>query len=136
MSPEPRTLRTVFHQRLAGLKAACPGVRLAAIASEDGLLAATDTDIEPGPVDRRAAVIASLAAVARAAAHELGAGELRTVRLATGDGAVLLRSFGRPRRRLLFVQLDASADAQRAAQAMHRLAAELEERLAPANSAA
>jgi predicted regulator of Ras-like GTPase activity (Roadblock/LC7/MglB family) len=136
MSPESRTTRLVFQQRLAELKSVLAGVRFAAIASEDGLLAATDSDAQPGPIDRRAAVIASLAAVARTAAHELDGGELRTLRIGCSGSALLLRPFGRPRRRLLLVQLDPNADAQRIAQAMNALATELEERLAPAVSAA
>jgi predicted regulator of Ras-like GTPase activity (Roadblock/LC7/MglB family) len=132
MSPEARTTRIVFQQRLAELRAQVPGVQFAAIASEDGLLAATDAQALPSPIDRRAAVMASLAAVADTASRELGAGPLRALRIGTEAGVVLLRPFGRPRRRLLLVQLGPDADAQRAAGAMHTLALELERRLAPA----
>lgn len=136
MSPESRTTRVVFQQRLAELRARVPGIRFAAIASEDGLLAATDAEPLPSPIDRRAAVMASLAAVAGTAARELGAGALRTLRIGADQGAVLLRPFGRPRRRLLLVHAAAEADAPRVAQAMQALAAELEERLAPAGDPA
>lgn len=132
MSPESRTSREYFQRRLAELQAALPGIALAAVLSEDGLLAATHDNAQPSPIDRRAAVGASLAAVARAAAREVECGELRSLRIAAGDGALLLRPFGRPRRRLLLLVLDAHADAQRAAQAAHQVALEIEERLAPA----
>lgn len=136
MQTDTRTNRTFFHARLAELKAALPGLELAAIASEDGLLAATDADAAPEAVDRRAAVAASLAAVALTAARELGHHELRSIRIGCGDGALLLRPFGQPRRRLLLLVLSAQADAQAAAQAAHRLAVEIEARLAPAATAA
>lgn len=131
MHPESRTNRTFFQHRLAKLKAAVPGVELAAIATEDGLLSATDGDLEPSPVDRRAAVMASLAAVAQTAARELGHGELRSLRIGSDDGALLLRPFGRPRRRLLLLVLAADADVARAARAAQLLASDIELRLAP-----
>jgi predicted regulator of Ras-like GTPase activity (Roadblock/LC7/MglB family) len=136
MQTDTRTNRSFFHSRLAELKAALPGLELAAIASEDGLLAATDAEAAPEAVDRRAAVAASLAAVALTAARELGHNELRSIRIGCGDGALLLRPFGQPRRRLLLLVLSAQADAQAAAQAAHRLAVEIEARLAPAAATA
>lgn len=132
MHAESRTTRTFFHQRLAELKAAMAGIELAAIASEDGLLAATDDDLSPNAIDRRAAVVASLAAVAQTAARELGHPEVRSLRIGCGDGALLVRPFGTTRRRLLLLVLSADADAAQIANAAYRLVIEIDERLAPA----
>jgi predicted regulator of Ras-like GTPase activity (Roadblock/LC7/MglB family) len=132
MSPEPRTLRAYFHSRLSELKSQLPGVELMLIATEDGLLAATDSTADPEPTDRRAAVVASLAAVAFTAAKEFGRDGMRSMRVACNDGAVLVRSFGQPRRRLIVSVCGAYTDVQRVAQEVHKLAAEIEQRMRPA----
>jgi predicted regulator of Ras-like GTPase activity (Roadblock/LC7/MglB family) len=133
MSPEPRTLRLVFHKRLAQLRSEIPAVLLAAIATEDGLLSATDESAEPSPLDRRAAVVSSLTAVARSAARELKLKEPRCVVIDCRQGVLLVRPFGKPRKRLLLVQLNDPGEAGRALTAVHALAHELQERLAPAS---
>lgn len=131
MSPETRTTREFLQRRLAKLCLGLPGVRLAAVMSEDGLLAATHAEVQPAPIDRRAAVSASLMALARAAAREIAGSELRGLRISTDQGTLVLSPLGQPRRRLLLLVLDASADLAAATQAAAALAADFEERLAP-----
>lgn len=88
---------------------------LAAVASEDGLLVATHEQAEPAPVDRKAAVLASLLALARSAATEHALGEARWLVLGCALGVLLVRPFGRKRRRLLLLVI---ADAKHLAPAL------------------
>lgn len=131
-SPESRTIRSVFAARLAELRAAIPSAKLAAIASEDGLLAATDSDAGPSPLDRRGAVLASLVAVARTSARELQLADTVCVLVQCLDGVLIVRPLGTTRRRLLLLQLADPAEVSRALAAAHRLALDIEARLAPA----
>lgn len=130
-SPESRTVRTVFRTRLAELKSEIASMKLAAIATEDGLLSATDTDIEPSPLDRRGAVLSSLTAVARTAAKELQCGEAVCALVQCIEGMLLVRPFGTTRKRLLLVVFADQREASRALAAADRLAHDIENRLAP-----
>jgi len=131
-SPESRTVRSFFATRLAELRAAVTSAKLAAIASEDGLLSATDSDANPSPLDRRGAVLASLVAVARTSAREVNAGEAACVLILCTEGALIVRPFGTTRRRLLMLLLADPRESGRAVAAVHRLAVDIETRLAPA----
>lgn len=130
-SPESRTVRTVFRTCLAELKTTVTSMKLAALATEDGLLSATDTDIEPSPLDRRGAVLSSLTAVARTAAKELQAGEAVCALIQCTEGMLLVRPFGTTRKRLLLVVFGDQREASRALAAADQLAHDLENRLAP-----
>ncbi len=131
-SPESRTVRSFFAKRLAELRATVASAKLAAIASEDGLLSATDSDADPSPLDRRGAVLASLAAVARTSARELNVGDAACMLILCTEGALVVRPFGTTRRRLLMLLLADPRESSRAVAAVHRLALEIETRLAPA----
>lgn len=135
-SPESRTVRSFFAARLADLRAAVPSAKLAAIASEDGLLSATDRDAEPSPLDRRGAVLASLVAVARTGAREMNLGEAACILILCVEGALIVRPFGTTRRRLLMLLLADPRESSRAVAAVHRLARDIEARLTPAAPAA
>ena len=136
MAPEPRTLRVFFQQRLAQLTTELGSVRYAALATEDGLLIATDDDAEPNPLDRRGAVLSSFVAVARTTARELELADARCVLVECDGGLMVLRPFttvqgSGPRRRLLVVVLDDARELGRAVAAARRLADEVGVRLAP-----
>jgi predicted regulator of Ras-like GTPase activity (Roadblock/LC7/MglB family) len=127
-------MRSFFRTRLAELRAAIPSSKLAAIASEDGLLSATDTDAEPSPLDRRGAVLASLVAVARTSARELQMVDAMCVLIQCTSGVLIVRPFGSTRRRLLLLLLSDQAEASRALAAANHLALDIEARLAPTAS--
>jgi predicted regulator of Ras-like GTPase activity (Roadblock/LC7/MglB family) len=105
MALDPRDSRIGMQQELATLFKKVPSAKLAALASEDGLLAATHDQAEPNPVDRKSAVLASLIALARTAAKEHNLDEARWLVLGCRLGVMLVRPFGRTRRRLLLLVL-------------------------------
>ncbi len=98
----PETRRGI-HKELAALTAKLPTAKLAAVASEDGLLTATHLDAEPAAADRKTAVLSSLIALARTAAKEHQLDEARWVVLSCRLGIMVVRPFGRQRRRLLLL---------------------------------
>lgn len=137
LAPEPRTLRVFFQQRLAQLATELDSVRYAALATEDGLLIATDADAEPNPLDRRGAVISSFVAVARTTAREMELADARCVLVECDAGLMVLRPFitvqgSGPKRRLLVVVLNDARELGRAVAAARRLADEVTQRLTPA----
>jgi len=103
MALDPRDSRVGMQQELAALCQAVASAKLAAIASEDGLLVATHEVAEPSPIDRKSAVLASLIALARTAAKEHELEEARWVVLGCRLGVMLVRPFGRQKRRLLLL---------------------------------
>jgi predicted regulator of Ras-like GTPase activity (Roadblock/LC7/MglB family) len=103
MALDPRDSRVGMQQELAALFRKVPSAKLAAVASEDGLLTATHEDAEPNPADRKSAVLASLIALARTAAKEHSLEEARWLVLGCRLGVLLVRPFGRQRRRLLLL---------------------------------
>lgn len=105
MALDPRDSRIGMQQELAALFKKVPSAKLAAIASEDGLLSATHELAEPNPLDRKSAVLASLIALARTAAKEHNLEEARWLVLGCRLGVMLVRPFGRQRRRLLVLVL-------------------------------
>jgi predicted regulator of Ras-like GTPase activity (Roadblock/LC7/MglB family) len=105
MALDPRDSRIGMQQELAALFKKVPSAKLAAVASEDGLLSATHDQAEPNPLDRKSAVLASLIALARTAAKEHNLEEARWVVLGCRLGVMLVRPFGRQRRRLLLLVL-------------------------------
>lgn len=109
MALDSLEVRQGMHQELAALVAKLPSAKVAAVASEDGLLCATHLDAEPNAVDRKGAVLASLVALARTAAKEHGLEETRWLVLSCRLGVMLVRPFGRQRRRLLLLVVDESA---------------------------
>lgn len=135
LSPEPRTLRVFLQQRLEQLTLELGSVSLAAIATEDGLLIATDESADPNPLDRRGAVISSFVAVARTTARELDLTDARCVLVECDSGLLVLRPFitqqgSGPKRRLLFVVLDDARELGRAVAAARRLAEDVASRMA------
>jgi predicted regulator of Ras-like GTPase activity (Roadblock/LC7/MglB family) len=115
MAFDPRDAALGIQQELDRLFKRVASVKLAAVASEDGLLVATHERAQPEPVDRRAAVLASLLALARSAATEHALGEARWLVLGCALGVLLVRPFGRKRRRLLLLVI---ADAKHLAPAL------------------
>jgi predicted regulator of Ras-like GTPase activity (Roadblock/LC7/MglB family) len=103
MALDPPAMRSGIQQELAALVAKLPLARLAAVASEDGLLTATHLDPAPNAVDRKSAVLSSLVALARTAAKEHALDEARWLVLSCRMGVLLVRPFGRQRRRLLLL---------------------------------
>ncbi len=103
MALDSADTRKGMQEELAALVAHVPGALFAAIASEDGLLSATCLDAEPNLVDRKGAVLASMVALARTAAKEYTLDDLRWIVLSCKAGMMLVRPFGRSRRRLLVV---------------------------------
>jgi len=105
MALDPRDARAGMQQELAKVARRVPSTRFAAVASEDGLLVATHVEAEPNAVDRRGAVLASLLALARTAAREYRLEDARWLVLGCKEGTLLLRPFGKIRRRLLLLVL-------------------------------
>jgi predicted regulator of Ras-like GTPase activity (Roadblock/LC7/MglB family) len=103
MALDPRDSRVGMQQELAVLCGKVPTAKLAAVASEDGLLTATHEQSEPNPSDRKSAVLASLIALARTAAKEHSLEEARWLVLGCRLGMLIVRPFGRQRRRLLLL---------------------------------
>ena len=103
MALDPRDSRVGMQQELATLCGKVGSAKLAAVTSEDGLLVATHTEAEPTPVNRKAAMLASLIALARTAAKEHELEEARWLVLGCRLGVMLVRPFGRKRRRLLLL---------------------------------
>ncbi len=140
-APEPRTLRSFFHKRLAALSKELGTVKLAALATQDGLLIATHESLQPNPTDRCGAIMASLSAVARATAPELDLGTALCTQIDCSAGRLLVLPFetqqdSGPRHRLLFVALDLTddpqaANTQAALKAMYELIDAIAARVAP-----
>jgi len=103
MALDPRDARIGMQQELAALCGKVPSAKLAAVASEDGLLVATHDAAEPNPLDRKSAVLASLVALARTAAKEHSLEEARWLVLGCRLGVMVVRPFGRQKRRLLLL---------------------------------
>lgn len=103
MALDPGNARVGMQQELASLCKKVPNAKLAAVASEDGLLMATHEQAEPNPSDRKSAVLASLIALARTAAREHSLEEARWLVLGCRLGVMVVRPFGRQRRRLLLL---------------------------------
>src|SRR5512134_748603 len=91
MALDPRDSRIGMQQELAALYRKVPCAKLAAVASEDGLLVATHEIAEPNPLDRKSAVLASLIALARTAAKEHRLDEARWLVLGCRLGVMLVR---------------------------------------------
>jgi predicted regulator of Ras-like GTPase activity (Roadblock/LC7/MglB family) len=103
MALDPGNARVGMQQELAALCKKVPNAKLAAVASEDGLLMATHEQAEPNPSDRKSAMLASLIALARTAAKEHSLEEARWLVLGCRLGVMVVRPFGRQRRRLLLL---------------------------------
>ena len=103
MALDPRDSRIGMQEELAALCKKAPTAKLAAVTSEDGLLVATNEDAEPAPVDRKGAMLASLIALARTAAKEHNLEDARWLVLGCRQGVMVVRPFGRQRRRLLLL---------------------------------
>jgi len=103
MALDPRDSRIGMQQELAALCKRVATAKLAAVTSEDGLLVATNENAEPTPVDRKSAMLASLIALARTAAKEHALEDARWLVLGCRLGVMVVRPFGRQRRRLLLL---------------------------------
>jgi len=101
MALDPPDSRIGMQQELAALCDKLPTAKLAAVTTEDGLLVATHEHAEPSPLDRKSAMLASLVALARTAAKEHSLDEARWLVLGCRLGVMVVRPFGRQRRRLL-----------------------------------
>src|SRR5882672_172838 len=139
MAPESRTVRSFFTQRLAQLHGELRSMRMAAVVTEDGLLAATDQTSEPNALDRRGAVTASFIAVARTTARELQLDDARSVIVDCLGGLLVVRSLittmniegqaPTTRRRLLFIVFSNPREIGRAMGAARRFADDVQARL-------
>jgi predicted regulator of Ras-like GTPase activity (Roadblock/LC7/MglB family) len=103
MALDPRDSRIGMQQELAALCKKLPMAKLAVVTSEDGLTVASHEEAEPTPVDRKSAMLASLVALARTAAKEHTLEEVRWLVLGCHLGTMVVRPFGRQRKRLLLL---------------------------------
>ncbi len=126
MSPEPRTIRAFFEKQLADLRDSLPSVRAAAIVSEDTCLTVAADQLTP-----QSTQLNGFVAAARFAASALGLAQPRCLILDATSGVLIVRPIGTLKTRLLVIVLGDPRDVTRALAGVHRLAAEIESRLAP-----
>lgn len=126
MPPEPRTIRAFFEKQLADLRNSLPSAKAAAIVSEDSCLTAAADQITPQNTQLNGFI-----AAARFAAAALGLAQPRCLILDATSGVLIVRPIGTLKSRLLVLVLGDPRDVTRALAGIHRLAAEIETRLAP-----
>jgi predicted regulator of Ras-like GTPase activity (Roadblock/LC7/MglB family) len=129
MAPEPRTIRAFFEKQLADLRESVPSALAAAIVSDDACLTA-----DAGAMDSlspQTAQLRSLVASARNTAAALGLDRTRCLILDGTAGVLIVRPMQTVKARLIVVLLADPRDVTRALNGMHRLAADIEVRLAP-----
>lgn len=129
MAPEPRTIRTYFEKHLADLRESVPSALAAAIVSDDACLSA-----DAGVMDSlspQTAQLRALVASARSTAAALGLDKTRCLILDGTAGVLIVRPLQTAKPRLIVILLGDPRDVTRALNGMHRLAADIEIRLAP-----
>ncbi|MCX8003513.1 MAG: hypothetical protein N2688_00920 [Burkholderiaceae bacterium] len=129
MAPEPRTIRAYFEKQLADLRASVPSAIAAAIVCEDASVAAGDDRERLSPV---AAQMRALAAQTREASVAAGIGPARCLIVDALGGVLIVRPIATARPRFIVLLLADPHDVSRALAGVHRLAGEVEARLAPA----
>jgi predicted regulator of Ras-like GTPase activity (Roadblock/LC7/MglB family) len=127
MAPEPRTITAFFEKQLADLRDTLPSARLATIVSEDGCLA-------PDAVMQAEAALhisrlLELTRAAQAMGAELSVGKARCLIVDGTAGVVIMRPIATKKPRVLVVVLGDQHDVSRALGGVHKLAAEIEQRL-------
>jgi predicted regulator of Ras-like GTPase activity (Roadblock/LC7/MglB family) len=132
MAPEPRTIRAFFERQLADLRESIPSMLAAAIVGEDSCLTA---DAGTSALSPQAERVRALAAAARAAAGSLGLDQPRCLILDGTAGVLIVRPIAVGKPRLIVLLLADPRDVTRALAGAHRLAAEVEARLAPTQPA-
>ncbi|HEU0201530.1 MAG TPA: hypothetical protein VFR86_13985 [Burkholderiaceae bacterium] len=128
MAPEPRTIRAFFEKQLADLRDTIGSARIAAIVSDDGCMA-------PDPVMQAAVTLhgsrlRDLVAAATQPSADFEVGQPRCLIVDGMNGVLIVRPISTRKPRLLVVVLDDRADVSRALNGVHRIAGEIETRLA------
>jgi predicted regulator of Ras-like GTPase activity (Roadblock/LC7/MglB family) len=128
MTPEPRTIRVFFERQLADLRESVPSALAAAVVSDD---AGLTPDIgTPDSLSPQTAQLRGLVAAARTAASALGLDRTRCLILDGTAGVLIVRPVQTAKPRLIVLLLADPRDVTRALNGMHRLAGEIEARLA------
>jgi hypothetical protein len=128
MAPEPRTIRAFFEKQLADLRDTIGSARVAAIVSDEGCMA-------PDPMMQAAVTLhgsrlRNLAATAAEPAANFEVGAVRCLIIDGMNGVLIVRLIATRKPRLLVVVLEDRADVSRALNGVHRIAGEIETRLA------
>jgi predicted regulator of Ras-like GTPase activity (Roadblock/LC7/MglB family) len=130
MAPEPRTIRIFIERQLADLRESVPSALAAAVVSDDACLTpdagATDS------LSPQTAQLRTLVAAARTTTAALGLDKTRCLILDGTAGVLIVRPIQTAKPRLIVLLLADPRDVTRALNGMHRLAGEVEARLAPA----
>ncbi|MCS6945186.1 MAG: hypothetical protein RMK97_07225 [Sutterellaceae bacterium] len=130
MAPEPRTIRAYFERQLAELRGSLPSVLAAAIVCEDAAVAAANDRERLSTVTAQVRVLVE---TARQASGDAGIGQPRCVIVDALGGILIVRPIATARPRFIVLLLADPRDASRALAGVHRLANEVEARLAPAS---
>ena len=134
MASEPRTIRIFIERQLADLRESVPSAIAAAVVSDDACLtpdAGTTDALSP-----QTAQLRTLVAAARTTSAALGLDRTRCLILDGTAGVLILRPIQTAKPRLIVLLLSDPRDVTRALNGMHRLAGDVEARLAPAAPAA
>jgi predicted regulator of Ras-like GTPase activity (Roadblock/LC7/MglB family) len=130
MAPESRTIRIFIERQLADLRESVPSALAAAVVSDDACLTpdagATDS------LSPQTAQLRTLVAAARTTSAALGLDKTRCLILDGTAGVLIVRPIQTAKPRLIVLLLADPRDVTRALNGMHRLAGEVEVRLAPA----
>lgn len=129
MAPEPRTIRAFFEKQLAELRESIPSALAAAIVSDE---VCSTPDAGARSLVPQAEQVRSLIAAARAASRSLGLDQARCLILDGTAGVLIVRPIATAKPRLIVLLLTDPRDVTRALAGAHKLAALVEERLAPA----
>jgi predicted regulator of Ras-like GTPase activity (Roadblock/LC7/MglB family) len=133
MATEPRTIRIFIERQLADLRESVPSALAAAVVSDDACFTDTGTTDSLSP---QTAQLRSLVAAARTTTAALGLDKTRCLILDGTAGVLIVRPIQTAKPRLIVILLADPRDVTRALNGMHRLAGEVEARLAPAPDAA
>lgn len=129
MAQEPRTIRIFIERQLTDLRESVPSALAAAVVSDDACLTpdagATDS-LSPQTEQLR-----TLVAAARTTTAALGLDKTRCLILDGTAGVLIVRPIQTAKPRLIVMLLADPRDVTRALNGMHRLAGEVEARLAP-----
>lgn len=134
MASEPRTIRIFIERQLVDLRESVPSALAAAVVSDDACLtpdAGTTDSLSP-----QTAQLRTLVAAARTTTAALGLDKTRCLILDGTAGVLIVRPMQTAKPRLIVMLLADPRDVTRALNGMHRLAADVEARLAPVPDAA
>ncbi len=129
MAQEPRTIRIFIERQLTDLRESVPSALAAAVVSDDACLTpdAGATD----PLSPQTEQLRTLVAAARTTTAALGLDKTRCLILDGTAGVLIVRPIQTAKPRLIVMLLADPRDVTRALNGMHRLAGEVEARLAP-----